>query len=414
MRFESPLADALLLQSNEAQVADIPDHDIENALKAVRSHLGMEVGFVSEFQGEERIFRRVDSILAKPPLFQGQRLSMDSGYCRKVVSGELPELIPDTSLIPAALGIPETSLLPIGSHISVPIRLTDGSVYGTLCCFSSFPDTSLRTRDLQTMRAVADLLGRQVEQKVAVRRERDTLSDRISGAMARGQPDIVYQPIMRLDGMTRAGCEALSRFSGPPQQGPDRWFADAATVGMRLAMEIAAVRKALEGYKPLWGDGAYLALNLSPQTVIESDLAEVFAGYPLERIVLELTEHEQVEDYEPLMKALAGLRSKGLRIAVDDAGSGYASLRHVLSIRPDIIKLDVSLTRSIDMDPVRQALAAAIVSFGGHVSCQIVAEGIETEQELLTLQGLGVRLGQGYLLARPAPIEALNGAGVSA
>ncbi len=409
MRFKSPLADALLLRSNEAQLGDIPDPDIENALKAVRSHLGMEVGFVSEFQGEERIFRRVDSILAKPPLFQGQRVSMDNGYCRKVVAGELPELIPDTSLIPAALDIPETSLLPIGSHISVPIRLTDGSIYGTLCCFSSFPDTSLRTRDLQTMRAVADLLGRQVEQKVAIKREQDVLRDRISGAMARGQPGIVYQPIVRLDDMTRAGCEALSRFSETPQQGPDRWFADAASVGMRRTLEIAALRKAMTGYKPLWAQGAYLALNISPQTVIESDLAEVFSGYPLERIVLELTEHEQVEDYEPLMKALADLRAGGLRIAVDDAGSGYASLRHVLSIRPDIIKLDVSLTRGIDKDPVRQALGAAIVSFGAHVGCQIVAEGIETEQELGSLQDLGVRLGQGYLLARPAPIEVLIG-----
>lgn len=401
MQQESVLIGALDWRSGEADRARC-DAEVESALRAVRQHLGMEIGFVSEFLGQERIFRHVDTILAEPPIRAGHRLSMDEGYCRKVVAGELPELIPDTALVPAALDIPETALLPIGSHISVPIRLSDGSVYGTFCCFSSLPDRSLSIRDLQMMRAVADMVGAQLEAKVSSQKVQDSLKARITGVLTAGGPNMVYQPIIRLTDMAAVGAEALARFAGPPQQTPDRWFADADAAGMRGELEFAAMRNAVRDFFSVSQEGLYLALNISPKIAVGSDLAAVLEGCPLERIVLELTEHEHVEDYEGLYRSLARVRAGGVRIAVDDAGSGYASLRHVLSIRPDIIKLDLSLTRAIEDDPVRQALAAAIVAFGRHVSCKIVAEGIESESQLRALRALGVEHGQGYLLARPA------------
>lgn len=401
MQQESVVRGALGWRGGEVDGARC-DEEVESALRAVRQHLGMEIGFVSEFMGHERIFRHVDSTLAEPPIRAGHRLSMDEGYCRKVVAGELPELIPDTALIPAALDIPETALLPIGSHISVPIRLSDGSVYGTFCCFSSLPDRSLSIRDLQMMRAVADMVAAQVEAKVSSQKIQDSLKARIFAALAAGGPQMVYQPIVRLTDMAVVGVEALARFVGLPQQTPDRWFADADAAGMRGELEFAAMRNAVRDFFSVSQEGLYLALNISPKIVMGSDLVAVLEGCPLERIVLELTEHEHVEDYDGLYRSLARVRARGVRIAVDDAGSGYASLRHVLSIRPDIIKLDLSLTRAIEDDPVRQALAAAIVAFGRHVSCKIVAEGIETDSQLRALRSLGVEHGQGYLLAKPA------------
>jgi EAL domain-containing protein (putative c-di-GMP-specific phosphodiesterase class I) len=126
------------------------------------------------------------------------------------------------------------------------------------------------------------------------------------------------------------------------------------------------------------------------------------------RVVLELTEHDAVTEYDELGTALDRLRDLGIRVAIDDAGSGYSSLQHILRLRPDIIKLDIALTRGIDADPARRALAEALVSFGREIGALITAEGIETAEQLDTLRRIGARYGQGYHLARPAalPLDA--------
>lgn len=125
------------------------------------------------------------------------------------------------------------------------------------------------------------------------------------------------------------------------------------------------------------------------------------SGLRLSRLVIQLTERLEVEEYDPLILALAPLRRKGLRIAVDDAGSGFASLRHVLHIRPDIIKLDRSLIKGINDDQGRRALGAALAEFAWQIGATIVAEGIETQEELAAVTGLGMTAGKGYLIGRP-------------
>jgi EAL domain-containing protein (putative c-di-GMP-specific phosphodiesterase class I) len=122
-------------------------------------------------------------------------------------------------------------------------------------------------------------------------------------------------------------------------------------------------------------------------------------------LVLELTEHTAVEDYAKLMTRLDHLRRRGVRIAVDDVGAGYANFRHVLRVRPDIIKLDVSLTTEIDRDPSCRALAAGLVAVATELRATVVAEGIETVDQLECLVALGVEHGQGYYLARPGRLE---------
>jgi EAL domain-containing protein (putative c-di-GMP-specific phosphodiesterase class I) len=131
-------------------------------------------------------------------------------------------------------------------------------------------------------------------------------------------------------------------------------------------------------------------------------------GVPVDRLVFEITEHAEVADYERLNRELKPLRRRGLRLAVDDAGAGFARLRHILRIHPDIIKLDRSLVRGIDRDPVLRALSYSISAFGSAVGASVVAEGIQTHGELNALRFLGVDLGQGYLLQKPAPLSALG------
>lgn len=148
----------------------------------------------------------------------------------------------------------------------------------------------------------------------------------------------------------------------------------------------------------------YISINASPETFLDPRLSRIVDGRDLSSIVFEITEHAPVSDYDELTGALDRLRAQGARIAIDDAGAGFSSLRHIVQLRPDIIKLDISLTRAIDTDVARRALASALIFFAHEISASIVAEGIETEAELQALKDLGISAGQGYLLGRPSDI----------
>ena len=151
---------------------------------------------------------------------------------------------------------------------------------------------------------------------------------------------------------------------------------------------------------------AWLSLNASARLLVQPDIQETISH--IERhVVVELTEHERIDDYEKVTAALRLLRP-GTRLAVDDAGAGYASLRHILTLRPDFIKLDRDWVEAIDGDAARQALVAGLQHFAVSLGAHLLAEGIETDAELATLRDIGVELGQGYLFARPAPASTFN------
>jgi hypothetical protein len=148
---------------------------------------------------------------------------------------------------------------------------------------------------------------------------------------------------------------------------------------------------------PVW-------VNVSPASLASTHMQKALLDYDSDLLVVEITEHAVVEDYDVLDHDLGALREHGTRVAVDDAGAGFASLQHVLRLRPEVIKLDMGLIRDIDADPVRQALVQSMVTFGRSMGSRVLAEGIESPAELDTLYGLGVDLGQGYLLARPGSL----------
>ncbi len=213
---------------------------------------------------------------------------------------------------------------------------------------------------------------------------------------------MAFQPIVELASGGLVGYEALARFRSFPLRPPDQWFAEATALELGVQLELEAIRHALISL-PRIPDSAYLSVNCSHRAAMSPALTGLLSSFG-PRLVVEITEHEQVEDYEGLARALAGLRANGIRIAIDDAGAGYASLRHTLLLAPDIVKIDIALTRRIDVDRGRRALASALVAFADEMDMTIVAEGIETEAELATLLELGVRCGQGYYLAEPGPL----------
>lgn len=227
---------------------------------------------------------------------------------------------------------------------------------------------------------------------------------RIERAIHRAAFRIVAQPVIDLTTGEPCGVEALTRFAGPPERSPDRWFAEAELVNRRIDLETATARAALELLDSL-AEHLWLSINLSPTTVLSGEIDRLLAEVDLSRLVVELTEHAEVEDYGFLNVTLDRWRARGLRIAVDDAGGGYASFAHVVNARPDFIKLDRSLTIDVDVDLRKRALASAISGFASDVGVDLIAEGIETATQLELLREVGARYGQGYHLGAPAPLE---------
>jgi EAL domain-containing protein (putative c-di-GMP-specific phosphodiesterase class I) len=382
-----------------------PDQAIDRILEAVRTHLGMDIAFASRFVDGRREFTHINAA-GSAPAKPGDSEPQEETYCYRILQGRLPELIIDANDYPEAMELPITAALPVGSHLNVPLRLSDGSVYGSFCCLSHQPDRTLTSRDLDTVRAFAALAAEQIEGELGEEAERRERVGRITQVIEQDRIAMVYQPIHRLADGRPVGVEALARFPDQATRTPDRWFAEAAKIGLGTELEMLAVRQAIRGL-PFIPAELYVAVNVSPATALAPDLERVIAGAPDGRLVVEVTEHSKVADYDALSAALARLRGRA-RIAIDDVGAGYSGLRRILDLRPDILKLDMSLTRDVDSDPARAALARALVTFAAGINCHIVAEGIETEAEMKALRALGIGYGQGWHFSRPMPSVAVQ------
>ena len=222
--------------------------------------------------------------------------------------------------------------------------------------------------------------------------------------------EVHLQPIVSLSSVDSApaGYEALARFQTTPYEAPDVWLGRAAEAGLLQELELTCARAAL-ALAPLLPESAFLTVNVSAETLVSRAFERVLDGVAADRVVVEVTEHAIVREYDALLRVLGGLRERGVRLAVDDAGAGFASFRHVLELSPEIIKLDIHLTRGVHNDLSRQALVRSLVAFAGDVGSTLVAEGIETPEDMQTLCDAQVPFGQGYLFARPGPAERVLG-----
>lgn len=380
------------------------DAAIAAVLTALRKHLGLDVGFISEFLPDRRRIRFVTADATQTVVCPGMEIPLSEGYCQRIVDGRLPELMADASLVPEATAIEFTASVPVGVHLGVPIRLASGELYGTLCCFGPMPRPDLRPRDLEVMRAFAEILAGPLSASRAAEMIRNRDRAVIEGALAGQAPNLVFQPIVDLLSGRALGLEGLSRFTLPPVRPPDEWFAAAEAVGLGVELELSAVRNAIALFARI-PEPLYLSLNCSPALIRSGHLAAALAGTPLSRVVLEVTEHSMVDDFEQLQQALAPMRAVGVRLAMDDAGAGFSSLQHLMQLRPELIKLDLTLARVVDRDLTTRALVAALVTFANETGSQVVAEGVEDLRAARAYQELGVHGGQGYYFAHPLPLE---------
>ncbi len=284
-----------------------------------------------------------------------------------------------------------------------PVRV-DGDVVGLLGIGSSdLAGTISLTERLPALVEFAGIAGAVLGPSISRHAETAIARARILRVIEGRDFRPVYQPIVDLERRDIRAAEALTRFAdGVP---PDVRFEEAARIGLGLELEAATLEMALDVAATLPAS-VILSVNVSPTFVLTPGrLAGILERHRRE-ITLEVTEHEAIGDYGALRAAVAQLGG-GVRLAVDDAGAGFASMRHVLELRPAMVKIDRSLVAGIDRDPARQALLAGFRHLADSIGCQLIAEGIETEPELAALRDAGLTLGQGFLLGRPAPIGEL-------
>lgn len=233
---------------------------------------------------------------------------------------------------------------------------------------------------------------------------------RLADIIDRGDIHTLVQPLFKLDDLTIIGYEALSRGpEGGEFERPDKLFKVAYDADLVLKLERLCRRQAIRAAADL-PPGRVLCLNIEPEAIADPELRDVMftalladAAITPDRIVLEITERTAITDFTVFRSTLEYLRALGFAVAVDDAGAGYGSLQVLAEVKPEWLKIDMSLVRGVESDNVRQQLIASLVTFAERMGVRLVAEGIETREELLTLRELNVGYGQGFLFTKPVP-----------
>jgi len=383
--------------ATEQQIADL--------LQTARKSLGLSVAFFSRLDGTTQHLEIVESSM--PLIFKdGLSQPQDTSFCQAVMDGDLPAVMPDVRDFPAAMKLRPARIPRIRSYVTAPVTLSDGSVYGSFCAFGLRSDPELSARDQALMEVLANAASVIIEPQLRDRQQRTDIEQRLAPIVANGGPDVVLQPVVDLVTGARVGAEALSRFPADWGMAPDVVFAEAHSIGAGDHLELLALQKAAAHLDAVPG---YIAMNVSPATLLTQPCLDLLAGLPLHRIVLELSEHDQVEDYDALAAVVLPLRARGMTLAIDDVGAGFSSLRHIVVTSPDIMKIDRSIVSGLDHDPVLAKLVESLVEFAHGCGVSVVAEGVETTAEHAVLRTLHVDHGQGWLFGRPGPADALDG-----
>ncbi|WP_289303022.1 sensor domain-containing phosphodiesterase [Methylophaga sp. UBA3996] len=398
-----------ILQGLESEIALSETSEITSnlsyILSVIRKHLDMDVAFISEITDDMRKIEIVDTAYPDSPLPPGHADPTEHTYCQRIIEGELNEVIQDTSKNHITKVMPITEELQIGSYLGAPIVLNDGEVYGTFCCFSHTPNDSLNERDLALMKIFADIAARHIDKQLHKNQEDNQIKKRITEVLNNHEVKTVFQPVFHVDQQKVIGYECLSRFTSTPYLTPDIWFQQAESVGLGEELEIMAIEAAIDKMSAFSNDTSF-SLNISPEYVINGAVERALTQHILDKkIVLEVTEHAQITDYRAFRNAVESLRNQGVRLAIDDVGAGYSNFQHILELGADIIKLDISLIRNIDTDTSRKALTAALIAYAKETACEVLAEGVETQEEFHELVRLGINKIQGYFISQPLELE---------
>lgn len=395
--------------TTEADVIDLNaslSTDVSLLLKLIRSQFKMDIAFVAEFKYGQRVFRFVEQADSLPKLMVNTGDPLDQTYCQKIVLNQLPEFIADTSKNPITRQMPVTQKLGIGCYFGTPIVLPSGRFYGTLCCFNREPSTSSEVINEPLMHVIAEFVGQLIAQQNQESLHDLDIRDSVLELIDADAVEPNFQPIYDAKRESIVGFEALSRFKTQFRKPVENWFLDAEKSGVGYQLQEHALKKALEAAKRLPED-CYVSVNISPEHLSQNGIKKLLQSFPGERLIIEITEHSAVQDYILLNSLLKELQSHGVRVAIDDVGSGYANLKHIIELEPDIIKLDSSLINGVSSDKKRLAIASAFNSLAKVDGSVLIAEGVETQCDYMALNDLNIPYIQGYIISQPVEINAI-------
>ncbi len=322
------MSDEIKKQLFEQQSDGSIDEKLFRLLSLVRKHLKMDVAFISEFTKTDRVFKVVDNQTNNTCVAVGNSDPICQTYCKKISDNDLEPIIPNTHKHPITKAMPVTKKLNIGSYIGVPIVLASGKIYGTFCCYKTIFDNNLDNKDLAFLKLISELASELIEQKA----QSDSLSIEtkilIENIIKTKAITIYFQPIFNLATNRLSGYESLSRFFTEPYKTPDVWFKDADNLGLGEALEMLAIQNTLHCMDEL-APHAYITINTSPAHILSGAINNVLNDVDCTRIILEVTEHSPITNYQAMRSALEPLRAKGVKLAIDDVGAGFSSFQHI-------------------------------------------------------------------------------------
>lgn len=287
--------------------------------------------------------------------------------------------------------------LPDRFVVCARLALLEGGA--AICGWFADNDPDAQSRAQVRVSAIARMLGWSASPCDAQTplRVRQSLSDIIERAAF----DIVFQPIIDLNTREVRGVEALARFSGEVGDSPELVIAEAMRAGVSAELDTVILQRALSQRDSL-PRGCYVSVNIAPTSLLSPHFLDALGRYDGLGLILEITEHDKVPADPRVDNTLGLLRNRGIKIAFDDVGTGYSGLSQILRIRPDYLKLDMSLVSGLQEDSAKRSLASALYNFSREIGAKLIAEGIESEDEAFALRMLGISLGQGFHLGRPA------------
>lgn len=401
----------ILNHMRNAQVAEGVRAQLDLNLTRLRDALGASVAFIARVAGGER---RVEAMAAA----LGADTDLVVGHLSP--TGQCPVISDAFARAPEILGphLPLAHRSDVGRQgaVGVPITLSDGRLFGVLGLL--YPvDASFDAEE-----AASEMVGFSLSLGVGLDllHDHEMSEQRVRGmvrdVIRRQQFRPVFQPVHDIETSQTLYCEGLTRMDPDVRVNVMQLLGAAHSVGIGPELELAYARRIIEEHKrsddALLGTcnaGAGVAVNLSEETLFSEAFDQFLTHEAEPGLIIELTEHDPVQDYTQLAGVVARLREAGVQLAVDDAGSGYTSLRHILDLKPDIIKIDQRLSARVDSDPEAMALMRSLQGYCNETGTVLVVEGIERADQLSALRQLGVRFVQGFHVGAPRTLASRTG-----
>ncbi|MCK9502778.1 MAG: EAL domain-containing protein [Porticoccaceae bacterium] len=390
------------MKDNNAYLADVNVDDYSQYLQVLldtaKHNIKADVGYIARFHDKEKIILLLNGNGEKNlgKLHIGSRIALEDSLCHQVATQG------KSYLLTASDTNPFLTLydFPVKAFLAVPVFLGDDDLFGAMCFLCSNDGQHLNDNAINIVHALSQVAGTFLGHKKNELKAFEERRQSFEYLFHNNPHHMVYQPIVNLLDNKIVGIEALSRFDTTPNKPPSHWFHEAWEFGLGIDLEIRALQSVIREINNMPED-IFICINMSPLTVTSQALQNALNIESASRIVIEITEHKTIVEYAPIIEALRALKKLSIRVAIDDVGTGYSGLYHILQIKPDLLKLDISLTRNIHQDPAKQALASAIVAFSARIGATIIAEGIETKEEADALRVLGIGYGQGFYFAKP-------------